>query len=103
MTSEAFSAATPPVAWARLLFTPERTRSLSQDLWHSRQERHVRPDGSCEVSFPYSDDPALLDDILLFGPDVEVLAPQVLRLNVQRRLLAAIGQYASGADPGIFP
>jgi predicted DNA-binding transcriptional regulator YafY len=103
MTSEAFSAATPPMAWARLLFTPERTRRLPQDLWHSRQESHLHPDGSREVSFPYSDDPALLDDILLFGPDVEVLAPQALRLNVQRRLLAAIGRYASGADPGIFP
>ena len=89
MTSKAFSAATPPAAWTRLLFTPERTRRLPQDLWHSRQESHLHLDGSYEVSFPYSDDPQLLDDILSFGPDVKVLTPQALRLKVQSASMCA--------------
>ena len=103
MTSEAFSAATPPVAWARLLFTPERARRMAGEPWHPRQEGHLHPDGSYELSFPYSDDPDLLDDILRFGPDVEVLAPQDLRLKVQQHLLAALGRYVRATSAGIFP
>ena len=103
MTSEAFSTVTPPLAWARLLFTLERAPRVAQEVWDPRQESHVHPDGSYEVSFPYSDDLELLDNILSFGPDVEVLAPDDLRQKVQRRLLAAFARYVRGADAAIFP
>ena len=102
MTSKVASA-TPPVAWARLLFTPERARRVAQQLSHPDQESHVHPDGSYELLIPYVDDRELLDDILRFGPDVEVLAPAHLRLKVHQRLLAAAGRYLRGAGTGIFP
>ncbi len=103
MTSEALLATPSSVAWIRLLFTPERSPQVAREQWHPLQESQVHPDGSYELSIPYSDDPQLLDDILSFGPDVEVLAPQDLRQKVQRRLLAAAGRYVGGADQAIFP
>ncbi len=83
----------PTVAWARLLFTPERARWVARELWHPRQETRLHPDGSYELSIPYSDDREILGDILRFGPDVRVLAPQALRLKVQQRLLEATSRY----------
>lgn len=82
-----------PIAWARLRFTAERARWIKRELWHPLQETRVHADGSYELSIPYSDDREILGDILRFGPDVQVLAPQVLRLKVQQRLLAAVGRY----------
>ena len=103
MTSEALLATPSSVAWIRLLFTPERAPQVARKQWHPLQESQLHPDGSYELSIPYSDDPQLLDDILSFGPDVEVLAPQELRVKVRKRLLAAAGRYADDVDAGIFP
>ena len=103
MTSKAFLATPSSVAWIRLLFTPERATQVAREQWHPLQESQVHPDGSWELAIPYSDDPQTLDDILRFGPDVTVLAPQALRLKVRRRLLAAASCYADGSDAGIFP
>ena len=82
-----------PKAWARLRFTPERARWVSKEAWHPQQEGRSLPDGSYELSIPYSDDRELIGDILRFGPDVQVLGPQALRQKVQQRLLAAVGKY----------
>jgi len=103
MTSEALLATPSSVAWIRLLFTPERAPQVEREPWHPLQESQVHPDGSYELAIPYSDDPQLLDDILSFGPDVAVLAPQPLRLKVRQRLMAAASRYVDGADVGIFP
>ena len=48
------------------------------------------------MSVPYSDDRELIGDILRFGPDVQVVAPQGLRGKVQERLLQAVGRYVEG-------
>jgi predicted DNA-binding transcriptional regulator YafY len=93
----------PTVAWARLLFTPERARWVARELWHPRQETRVRADGSYELSIPYSDDREILGDILRFGPDVQVLAPPALRLKVQQRLLTAVSRYVNETSDGISP
>ena len=82
-----------PKAWARLRFTPERARWVAKEGWHPQQEGRSLPDGSYELSIPYSDDRELIGDILRFGPDVQVLGPQALRQKVQQRLLAAVGKY----------
>lgn len=82
-----------PKAWAKLRFIPERSRWVAKELWHPLQEGRSLPDGSYELSVPYSDDRELLGDILRFGPEVKVLSPPELRQKVQRRLLAAVGRY----------
>jgi predicted DNA-binding transcriptional regulator YafY len=82
-----------PKAWAKLRFIPERSRWVSKELWHPQQEGRSLPDGSYELSIPYSDDRELLGDILRFGPEVKVLSPRELQQKVQQRLLAAMGRY----------
>ena len=42
---------------------------------------------------PYSDPTELIMEILRYGPDVEVLAPESLRQDVAERLRQAAGKY----------
>jgi len=65
--------------WAKLKFTPERARWVQAEEWHPEQKTIFHKDGSYTLEIPYSDDRELLGDILLFGPDVEVLGPKQLR------------------------
>lgn len=80
-------------AWARLRFTEQRARWVANERWHPQQEGRTLPDGSYELSIPYSDDRELVGDILRFGPDVQVIAPASLRQKVHQRLMAAVGRY----------
>ena len=73
-----FSAST--VAWAQLLFTPERARWVALELWHPRQEPQVRPDGSYELSIPNSDDREIgLSPVYWTNPDLTPLRFQTPR------------------------
>ena len=65
--------------WAKLKFTPERARWVKAEMWHPKQTTTLHKDGSYTLEIPYSDDRELLGDILLFGPDVEVVGPKLLR------------------------
>ena len=65
--------------WAKLKFTPERARWVQAEEWHPDQKATLHKDGSYTLEIPYSDDRELLGDILLFGPDVEVVGPKQLR------------------------
>lgn len=77
---------------AVLRFTPERARWVANEQWHPRQ--NGRFEGVCYIlEIPYSDDRELLMDILKYGPDVEVLAPEALRVKVLGYLSQAINQY----------
>ena len=67
-------------------------RGLNQELWHPKQ-RGWFEDGYYLLEIPYSDDRELLMDILKYGPDVEVLAPETLRVKVLGYLSQAIDQY----------
>jgi len=72
-------------AWAVLRFGPEASRRVADETWHPDQigqwigERY-------EFQVPYSDPRELLMDILKYGPDVEVMAPNELRKMVAARL-----------------
>jgi predicted DNA-binding transcriptional regulator YafY len=68
--------------WARLRFTPERARWVSQESWHPKQAGTWESDGSYVLEVPYADDRELLMDILKFGGDVEVLEPTALKKRV---------------------
>ena len=83
----------PATATAVLRFTPERARWVARESWHPRQEGHFLPDGRYELSFPYSDPRELVMDILKYGPEVEVVAPEALRREVVARLSAALTRY----------
>jgi predicted DNA-binding transcriptional regulator YafY len=82
-----------PVAKAVLCFTAERARWVAREQWHPRQVSKFLKDGRYELQIPYADSRELVMDILKYGPDVEVVAPLALRVEVAARLKAAAAQY----------
>jgi len=78
---------------ARLRFQPERARWVADERWHGRQTSRRLPDGRLELTVPYSEVDELLGEILRYGPDVEVVAPQELVEMVRERLERAAARY----------
>jgi predicted DNA-binding transcriptional regulator YafY len=84
------------VAWAKLRFSPVAARWVASETWHPEQKAGYAADGSYTIEVPYSDDRELLRDILKFGADVEVLAPESLRVRVRDALSEAAARYQTG-------
>lgn len=78
---------------AVLRFSPVRARWVSRETWHSEQDGHFELDGAYLLTVPYSDPRELVQDIMKYGSDVEVLAPATLRDRVAREITAAAGTY----------
>ena len=78
---------------AVLRFEPHITRWVSREIWHSKQTQHVEPTGHLVLSVPYSTDYELTMDILRYGANVEVLAPDSLRRRVEEQLRTAANRY----------
>lgn len=78
---------------ATLRFTRERARWIAAEQWHPDQQGSWLDDGSYQLSLPYSDSRELILDILRYGPDVEVIAPEELRQEVKAKLLETLGHY----------
>ncbi|OQX15583.1 MAG: hypothetical protein BWK76_12930 [Desulfobulbaceae bacterium A2] len=78
---------------AVLRFTAERARWVAEETWHPNQQGRWLENGEYELTLPYSDARELVLEILKYGPDVEVLAPDELRQEVQRRLTATLALY----------
>ena len=74
------------VKWATLKFSPTRARWVASEKWHPKQIGRLLEDGSYELKVPYSSDPELLMDILKYGADCEVVAPEALRDRVAREV-----------------
>jgi predicted DNA-binding transcriptional regulator YafY len=70
------------VEWATLKFTPRAARWVSAQRWHPDERHRVEKDCSYVLEVPYADHRELVMEIMKFGPDVEVLAPAVLRKHV---------------------
>jgi predicted DNA-binding transcriptional regulator YafY len=81
------------VDWASLKFTPQAARWVAAQSWHSNQRARFEKDGSYVLEVPYANDRELVMEILKFGPDVEVLAPEALRAKVRGQLDAARNAY----------
>jgi predicted DNA-binding transcriptional regulator YafY len=88
------------VQWARLRFSPVRSRWVAAEQWHPEQKSAFAPDGSYLLEVPYADDRELIMDILKYGPDVEVLEPPALRQRVRDLLAEAMQKYGRGARFG---
>lgn len=83
----------PATQTAILHFTPQRARWVAEEQWHPDQQGHRLDDGSYELRLPYGDPRELVLDILRYGPDVKVIAPEGLCREVKKRLAAALRQY----------
>ena len=81
------------VQWATLNFTPEAARWVSAQNWHPKQRSRVEKDGSYVLELPYAEDRELVMEILKFGADVEVVAPDALRQRVAQALSQAARLY----------
>lgn len=87
----------PADAWAVLRFTAERARWVADETWHPHQQGHFLPDGRYELRVPYGEPAELLMEILKYGPDIEVVAPDELKQSAVLRLRAALQVYSSSA------
>lgn len=74
------------VQWAVLHFTPERAKWITNERWHPQQTGQSLPDGGYQLSVPYSDPRELMMDILKYGAEVRVMAPQSLVEFVQEEI-----------------
>ena len=77
------------VQWAKLRFTPQAARWVSAQRWHPEQRAGVEADGSYVLEVPYANDRELVMEILKYGADAEVLAPEALRARVAAALVDA--------------
>ena len=78
---------------AVLQFGASSTRWVSRETWHPEQIGTPQLDGTYLLQFPYSQEPELVMDILKYGADVQVLAPESLRQAVAGKLRAAAKLY----------
>jgi predicted DNA-binding transcriptional regulator YafY len=80
---------------AVLRFTREGARWVADEKWHPQQESVWLPDGRYELRIPYREPRELVMDIMRQGKNVEVLAPEALRLQVREELQRAASQYST--------
>ena len=80
--------------WAKLRFSPERSRWVAAERWHPSQRGRTLADGSYELEVPYADDRELIMDVLKHGSDCVVLAPPELVARVATELERARRRYA---------
>ncbi len=78
---------------AVLQFGASSARWVSRETWHPEQVGTPQLDGTYLLQFPYSQEPELVMDILKYGADVQVLAPESLRKAVAEKLRAAAKLY----------
>lgn len=88
----------PPTEVAVLRFSAHAARWVGDELWHSEQEDQRHEDGALTRSVPYHRSTELVMDILRWGPEVEVLAPESLRNVVRERLHLALQRYSASDD-----
>lgn len=69
-----------------LSFTPEVSQWVSEQIWHSSQEGSLDPEGRLTLKFPVSDFREIRREILKYGADVEVLAPESLREEIRSEI-----------------
>jgi predicted DNA-binding transcriptional regulator YafY len=80
---------------ARIRFSPEMSRWVADEQWHPDQAGELDAEGAWLLEVPFSDPRELVMDILRYGPDAEVLAPDFLREAVRDAAGRTAGQYAT--------
>jgi predicted DNA-binding transcriptional regulator YafY len=78
---------------AELLFTPEMARWVAEESWHPDQQGAFEEDGSWLLKVPFSSARELIMDVMRYGSEVEVLAPDFLREAVAAEVRSAAKIY----------
>jgi predicted DNA-binding transcriptional regulator YafY len=71
------------IKWATLIFSPERAKWVASEKWHPKQKSKFLNDGSFELKIPYTLEHELVMDIMKYGQDVRVEAPEDLKKLIQ--------------------
>jgi len=79
---------------AELRFSPETARWIADEIWHRDQQGEFDEDGSWLLKLPFSNSRELVMDVLRYGADVEVLAPDFLREAVAAEARRTVDRYA---------
>ncbi len=82
----------PATDTASLIFRGAAAFEVAKQEWHPEQIGQWQGD-AYHLNLPFGEPTELVRDILQFGPDVEVLAPESLQELVKARLKAAIERY----------
>ena len=82
-----------PSVSAHLRFTGYAAMRVRGSEWHPQQRQQINTDGSVELWVPYSDHRELVMDIMRYSRDVEVLAPETLKLEVIKQVKALLALY----------
>ena len=82
-----------PKGTAVIVFSAKAARWVADEYWHSKQEGRFLPDGRYELKVPYSGAKELLMDVLRYGADAEVVAPEPLRQQARTMLRLALSAY----------
>ena len=83
----------PVQGHAKLVFSGECAKWVSEESWHPDQQGRFREDGTYELVLPYSDPRELLGEILRHGPHVRVEAPEALLVLVRDSLRESLCRY----------
>lgn len=83
---------------AVLRFTPEAARWAADEVWYAEQEGTWLDDGSYRLAFPFGASRELVMDILRYGPDVVVEAPDSLRSAVAAQARETADRYKFSSE-----
>jgi predicted DNA-binding transcriptional regulator YafY len=83
---------------AELRFTPEMSRWVADETWHPDQQGEFNAAGCWVLRLPFSNARELTMDILRYGADVEVIAPDFLRAAVAAAARGTAAQYDLPGD-----
>lgn len=78
---------------AILHFNERVARWVSEEQWHSEQQGQWLPEGGYQLTVPYNNPTELIMDLMRYGPEVKVIAPEALKQTVKQRLKEAWQQY----------
>ncbi len=78
---------------AVLRFDPEVAAWVRSEVWHARQVQEEESTGHLILRVPYAKEHELVMDILRWGQNVQVLAPNSLQELLIERLRRALGRY----------
>lgn len=81
--------------WARLRFSPKAARWITAEIWHLKQKQTVLEDGALLLEVPYADETEMVMDILRYGANVVVIAPENLIKTVKLALNDAFKNYGN--------
>lgn len=83
----------PAKARAVIHFSAAAARWVADEEWHPQQQSRHLEDGRWELVVPYGDPTELVRDILKYGPEAEVVAPESLREAVKEQLSRTLRLY----------